>query len=148
MENLIRKTFYDPKHGFVSAGKIWEKLKDKGVTLKQVKEWMNKQESVQVQKEPRKTVGFNIVGSAGDWQSDLTFYEQYKGSNNGYSIILAFIEIPSRKAWATKLIRKNSEEMIKALERFVSKYEVKRLTTDNGSEFISKPVEKWLEEKE
>ena len=141
---LLRKLYYDPKTGFVSAQKLWEKVKDKKVTLKQVQEWLNNQESVQVQKEVRRKEGFKIVGSRGDWQMDLTFYPQYKGSNNGYETILTAIEIPSRKAWASKLIKKNKTEMMKALERFKKKHYIKSLTSDNGSEFVA--VRQWCSE--
>ena len=141
MDNLLRSKYYDPKTGFVSAQKLWEKVRDKGVTLKQVQQWLNNQESVQVSKEVRRKEGFKIVGSKGDWQADLTFYPQYKGSNNGYETILTMIEIPSRKAFAKALIRKNKTEMIKALEQFKKKHFVKSITSDNGSEFVG--VQTW-----
>ena len=141
---LLRKKYYDPKSGFISASKLYEKVKSKGVTLKQVEDWLNKQESVQTQKEVRKKEGFKIVGERGDWQADLTFYEQYKGANNGYATILTLIELPSRKAWACKLIRKNKTEMIKAFEVFIKKHYIKRITSDNGSEFIA--LSKWFQD--
>ena len=144
MENLLRSKYYDAATGFVSAQKLYEKVKDKGVTLKQVQQWLDNQESVQVSKEVRRKEGFKIVGSKGDWQADLTFYPQYKGSNNGYETILTMIEIPSRKAFAKALIRKNKVEMIKALEQFKKKHFIKSLTTDNGSEFVA--VQSWCAE--
>ena len=119
MEELLRRIYYDPKQGFVSAAKLYEKVKSKGVTRKQVQDWLKQQESVQVQKEVRRTEGFKIVGNRGDWMADLTFYPQYKGANNGYQTILTMIEIPSRKAFAKGLIQKNKTEMIKALTRTV-----------------------------
>ena len=38
MQKLISDTFYDPKYGMQSATKLYNKLRDKGITLKQVKD--------------------------------------------------------------------------------------------------------------
>ena len=51
MEELLRSKYYDPKTGFVSAQKLYQKVKGRGVTLKQVQQWLSNQETVQVQKE-------------------------------------------------------------------------------------------------
>ena len=115
MEELKRK-FYDPRTGLISAQRLYEKVKGK-YTLQQVKDWVAKQEVSQLQKDVRvPREGLKITGDMGDYQADLTFFEQYKGSNNGYSIILTIIEIPSRKAWASKLFNKNANSIVTAFD--------------------------------
>ena len=39
MEELIKKTYLDPELGATSTNKLFYKLKDKGVTLKDVKDF-------------------------------------------------------------------------------------------------------------
>ena len=51
MQKLISDTFYDPKYGMQPATKLYNKLKDKGITLKQVKDFIEKQEGYQLNKQ-------------------------------------------------------------------------------------------------
>ena len=43
-DKLIKSSYYDPEYGLFSATKLYQKLKDKGVTLNEVKDFIKKQE--------------------------------------------------------------------------------------------------------
>ena len=42
MEELIKKTYLDPELSSYSVNKLYLKLKDKGVTMKMIKEFLKK----------------------------------------------------------------------------------------------------------
>ena len=52
MNKIIFSAYYDPSVGMQSAKKLYQKLKDKGVTLKQIKDFIAQQEVHQLNKKP------------------------------------------------------------------------------------------------
>ena len=52
MENIIKNTYLDPLVGSYSATKFYLNLKDKGVTLKMIKDFLKKQETQQIYLKP------------------------------------------------------------------------------------------------
>ena len=54
MNQLIKDTYYDPSPGFQSANQLYQKLKSHGITLQQIKTFLNKQETQQLHKQPIK----------------------------------------------------------------------------------------------
>ena len=50
----IKETFYNPSTGFQSANMLYQKLKSYGITLQQIKTFLNKQETQQLHKQPIK----------------------------------------------------------------------------------------------
>ena len=49
-EEIIREAFYDPELGLQSVDKLYYKLKTKGITKKQITEFLKKQEVQQIHK--------------------------------------------------------------------------------------------------
>jgi IS30 family transposase len=86
-----------------------------------------------------------IVASGPDqYQCDLTFFDQHKRHNNGFGIIIVFVEITTRKAYCYPLKNKISASICEAYKLFLNDVnnKVHNITTDNGSEFISKEFKK------
>ena len=53
-ENLLNVLYYCPSTGIYSAKKIYEKVKQRGITFQQVKDYISKQEAHQIfKKQPR-----------------------------------------------------------------------------------------------
>ena len=50
MEELIRKTYYDPSLGLSSTEKLYRRLNDQGVNRKDVQKFLNEQEGYQLHK--------------------------------------------------------------------------------------------------
>ena len=54
----LSKIYYDPLQGFLSAKKLYDKVKEYGYTLKEVKDFINSQETYQVNKQTHKPKQF------------------------------------------------------------------------------------------
>jgi hypothetical protein len=77
-------------------------LKDKGVTLKEVKDVLKNINVKQIKQkvEHKDKLFIPIVDTeTGVYQMDLTFYIQYSKVNNGYQLLLTIINIASKKAY-------------------------------------------------
>ena len=77
-----------------------------------------------------------IVAGPNTYQSDLMFHDSLAGVNNGYSAIINFIEITTRKAYSYPLKSKSASEVFIAFSDFLSQIiELKCLEIDKGSEY-------------
>jgi hypothetical protein len=106
------------------------------VTLKQVKEWLARQEHQQVFSRKKKL--FNaIIGGSEDYQMDIMFFLQYKKQNDGYDAIVNFINITSRKAYFYAIKGEKQAEINRVFDLFydaVNK-KVNNITSDNEASF-------------
>ena len=50
MEDKLKEIYYNPTTGLISAAKLYHKVKDQGITLKQVKDFIKSQEISQLYK--------------------------------------------------------------------------------------------------
>ena len=61
-EKLLNVLYYSPSTGISSAKKIYEKVKQRGITLQQVENYISKQVAHQIfRKQPRIKIYFPIV---------------------------------------------------------------------------------------
>jgi hypothetical protein len=149
--NLLKKLYYDPKTGYKSMRRLYETAKesDKSITLKKVKEFLSSQEEYQINKGNNKNVYFKISAPKGFYQSDLLFYPQLKTKNKGYSAMLSFIEIASRKGYVIPLKSKKELEITTAFKKLFELINepIISITTDNGTEFLNKSVQRLFKQK-
>ena len=116
-EELIRKSYYDPESGLFSATKLYEKLKSKGITLKQIKDFISKQEVYQIHKKVFKPeIFFPIVAKYPNeiYQIDLMDFSDVSTTNNNYKYILLCIVVFTRKTYAVPLTTKHMNEVVNA----------------------------------
>ena len=141
-DDKLKQIYYDHTSsaylGSVKA--LYNLVKNDGYTLKDVKVWMDKQENNQLTSVPTSKYYPPIVGEANDYQADLMFLPTYKRQNDGYYIILGFIELTTRKVYAYKLKNKTEKTVSDAYQLFLNQIDGKlnNLTTDNGLEFDNK----------
>ena len=153
---ILKRLYYDPSSGFVEVEKLFRRavLEIPTITKPEVSEFIKRQKVAQLfsQTNPLHNRGkFKITGQPFHYQSDLTFFDQYKQYNSNYSIILTMVEITSKKAYAIALKNKNSESMREAFETLIKRIfkegnTVAVLQTDNGNEFTNKSVQELLEQ--
>ena len=162
-EEVLASIYYDPKTGYGSARTLYEKVKGQGITMKQVKSFLAKQETQQINRKKQRVKKYLPITAGGDgsFQADLTFYNQFKKQNKigkKQAIgILTCINIHSRKAYAKPIFGKKTGEdsfdtegsvlnAIKDITEDIKKRgKFVNLTTDNGSEFISKTFRAYME---
>ena len=144
---ILYDTYYNPRTGYINASQLYKKIKHTGITLKQVQEWLKKQESVQItHQKSQNSGGIPITGKPNSYQADLTFLTDLKAHNRGYTAILCIIEITSRKAYCYPIKTKTATEISKCIHEFLEDidYQITYWTSDNGSEFKNKSVRKLL----
>jgi hypothetical protein len=149
-DKLLKDIYYNPKTGFKNNTRLYKEViqKDPRIRHKDVKTFLKKQEEYQINKlDNNKKYLFKINAPPGYYQMDLTFYPQYRSANRGFTIILCFIEIASRKAYVIPLKTKTETEVYEGMVKLISLVKgIKAITTDNGSEFTNKKVEKLLKD--
>lgn len=122
--------------------------KQKGFTLKQIKEFKSQQEAYQLTKQKKaKLPYFPILRPPGSYQCDLMFLNNPRNKTKQLPV-LCFIDTNTRYAYTYLLKSKEAFEVQKAFGKFMmeSKGKCQFLQSDNGSEFINKELQKWLKE--
>jgi hypothetical protein len=142
-ENL-RKIYYDPKIGFISAQKLYLKLK-KTIPLSEIQKFLDEQEIYQISKEIRTKYPFRhmIVYSSNDqWQIDLIDFSKYSRWNKGFKYLLCAVDVYSRKAFVVPIKSKSfSTDAMKSILNIAKPILIQ---SDNGSEFLNKSFQALL----
>jgi len=144
-QNEIFKKYYYSDDNILSNNDLWKNriLKDPNFNSKTKKkdfdDWLAKQETHQIEKTIHKPVSnltHPIIAQVDTYQSDLMYYDSLAGVNKGFSAIINFIEITTRKAFSYPLKSKTADEVMIAFLDFFSKVKIIRcLEIDAGSEY-------------
>jgi len=149
MNQLIKDTSYDPSSGFQSANKLYQKLKSHGITLQQIKTFLNKQETQQLHKQPIKIKHyFPIVAKYENeiFQIDLVDVSDISSTNDNYKWLLCAIDVFTRKAYAIAMKNKTSINVVNTMNKIIHIAKPEIINCDQGSEFISKEFKKLMSE--
>ena len=147
--NTLKKIYYNPTTGFQSKKKLYEAVKDKGITKQQVDYFLNNQEAYQLHKKPEiPKVYIPIISKYPNeiLQADLLDISNLSTSNSGIHYILLVIDIFTRKAYVQPLKNKTSETVVKAFENIIKEVKPKIIQSDFGSEFINSTFKNLLKD--
>jgi len=147
--DLLKSIYYNPKTGFKSENRLYKDAHkiDERIRTIDVKNFLKKQEEYQINTIDNRNLLFKINAPLGYYQMDLTFYPQIAKANNGYTGMLCLIEIPTRKAFVVPIKTKTETEISDAIKKFIDRIKpIKAITSDNGSEFVNKKVEKLFKD--
>jgi len=134
---ILNKIYYDVEKGLGTAQQLYEQVKDKGIKLNEVKNFINNQETQQIFAPKHKNYTAIIGHTNEDYQMDSMYLEQYKKQNDGYIGLMNFIEITSRKAYCIPIKNKTQSEISRVFEIFYKQVngKIKTITTDNEASF-------------
>ena len=147
---IIKTNYYNPAIGFKSASSMHDKLKQYGITKKVIllkTRLCNKLTSAQTPHmkdyHPIKSKYKNQI-----LQADLVDISDISRYNEGIKCLLIVIDIFSRFANAEPLKDKNATTITNAMNEILKEITQKPdiLITDNGSEFIYKPLETLIKD--
>ena len=150
----IRQAYYDPKVGLVSGDRLYRKLRSQGITRKDITNFLEKQQVNQMHHQSKKPDYYPIYSMMdGSYQMDLMFYPRLKKINNGYDTIMTCIEVTTRKGYCIPMKGKKTEVVLDAWQLLKdgtndAGMEIRMLTTDMGSEWISDAFDDVLVEEE
>jgi hypothetical protein len=144
-EELLKKTYYDPESGYVGEKKLYEKLKDQGVTQKEVKNFLKKQKINQVNKK-HKSGSFIPQYPLHEFQIDLIYLENKHLNQASYGLccVDAFTKVAN-----VKLIKKKDEkEVTKAMTEILEDFgNPESIYCDEGTEFNNKLFKQLCEDR-
>ena len=99
VNKILQQAYYDPSTGLISAQKLYQKLKVQGVTLKQVQDFLKKQEVVQLLKpavKPKVYFPITSFEPREHLQIDLMDLSNIAITNSYYKYLLVSIDIFTR----------------------------------------------------
>ena len=153
VEKTLKTIYYDNLN-FDNANVLYKKAKllNKNVKLNDVKTFLKNQEATQlIAKQPvgKKLYKPIYVNDEYGYQMDLTFLPRYKYQNEDNYVLFTAININSRYAYAYYGKDKEEKTIIDMLDKFKKNaLVINTITSDSGSEFISKAATKWFEDNE
>ena len=146
IKDKITQYYFNPVTGYKNANQIYNEL-NKSIPLKTIKYVLSNIETIQNKKPVLKKPNFiPIVEKPDSFQIDLTFYDQYKKFNSGYTGFMTVININSRFASCYPFKTKSSNEIYELINKFVYEAEPKIIETDLGSEFNNTKIKNYLKD--
>jgi hypothetical protein len=149
-ENLIHQAFNDPKQGFISASRLYRKLRQQtpGITFKEVNDVLAREvRKQQFQPLPR-PAKFDTISAPyprANYQCDLADMQNLKGFNDGVGYVCLVIDVYSRYALWLPCRSKTIASVKACLEgAFQTMGTPDNLTTDLESAILSNEVQQWL----
>jgi hypothetical protein len=149
-EKIINDYFENPKTGLKSFSRIYDDLKNQGITLKEIETVLNKNQMYQLHKQPKYIYDKILVKEPNKYyQVDLVDMTNYSRNNNKFGWILNLIDIFSKKAYSIACKNKTHMEIKEKLKEIIDKNNLspKQIISDNGGEFINKNMAEYLKGK-
>ena len=141
----IFKNYYYADDNILSNNELWKnKIQkdsnfDPNTKKKDFENWLARQETHQTTQTihaPSKQMFHPIIAGPHTYQSDLMYYDSLAKVNGGYSAIINFVEISTRKAYSYPLKGKTSGEVFASFEEFFKSIgTLNCLEIDKGSEY-------------
>jgi len=144
-ENLLKVLFYSPSTSTTSIQKLYDKVKHRGISLKQVRDFVNRQEAHQLYKHHKRIKHYFPIVAKRKFeilQIDLADLSDIASANKGIKYLLVCVDVFSRFALVTPLINKTAKLIIPAMNEIINLTHVKIINCDNGSEWTSKEFKK------
>jgi len=149
----IVKLWNNPRVGLTGLTRFQQKLQGLGikVDVEDLKAMLAAQPSHHLFSENPRAKKWNTItetGVAHGMQMDLMDMKQIATRNKNFAWILCIIDVYSRYAWAFPVKRKTKLEIHRVLKAWLENLRSlrpRRLTSDAGTEFTSKSVERLLQ---
>lgn len=149
------KLYYDPSHyaGYSALDNLSRAVKP-NFTRNKVVEWLKSQDAYTLHRPVRRKfprLHYNVTNIDDLWEADLIDLRNLKSYNDGYSYLLTVIDVLSKFVWVEPLRDKTAGCVIKAFRQIFSRNGGRLpvyLQTDKGKEFIARPVQNFLKEKD
>ena len=144
MENFLHSLYYniDSPVAFSGVNSLYAFAKriKRNITLKNERDFLNKQHTHTIHKQTNRKFKRNkvvAVGKDSHWQADLMDMQKVSGENSGYNYILNVIDVLSKHAFSEPVKRKTAENVANAFKIILKRSGRKPwyLYVDKGSEF-------------
>jgi len=151
IKQLVTDTYNNPEEGFLSAVKLYKKLKatHKNITLSQVQKFVSEQQADQLTKQDKRPKQYNTVwvNEPGEnVEIDLMIYDRYEW--NHYKYILNCIDVHSRYLVSVPLTNRKAETIVEALKKAFKEFGAFPNSINADQEFNNDLVNRFLEKYE
>ena len=149
-EVLLHNLFYSPNTQFTTAKSLYEQVKNKGITRKEVKEFVDNQECNQLFKKQKRIKDYFPICAKHKFeilQIDLVDMSNIARANENYKYLIVCVDVFSRLAFVVPMKNKETLTIIEAIEEVFDITEPHIINCDNGSEFISHDFKKFVKER-
>ena len=155
IEQILRKMYFDPKHGYRDADDLYEKAHERHpkITRRDVSEFLKEQEVYQLHKEVHRKKEYlrTFVGHLAEQiQIDLIDMRKYGRYNEGYNWIIAMIDIFSRYAFTIAVKSKSGKDVLNGFVKLMGQFKTrfgkypKKVQADEGKEFLNTNFSEYL----
>jgi transposase InsO family protein len=128
----------------------FSKFKPKGYTKKEVREWLQSQDTYTLHIPTRRRFTRRrivVYGNDHQRQADLVDLAKLSSYNKGFKYLLTCIDVLSRYAWVVPLKDKTGKTLKDAFQVIFKSVRCPiRLQTDRGTEFTNRIFQKFLKE--
>lgn len=153
--DTLKRIFYDPKQGFISAAKLYIKAKatDPSITHKLVKEFLSNQETAQIHQERRKKAHYPLTAyhPFSRLQVDLLdVSNENPNQNKGTRYLFLCIDVFSRYVYAVAIKSKTEQSCLSAFKQIhkqiSTNYTISQLDSDSEPAFKSHSFTKYCQD--
>ena len=148
-EKIMFTKYYNPSGQYTSIRNLYDAVKKEGITLKDVKEFIQKQETTQVFKKPKQIKHYFPIVAKHKYeilQIDLVDMSDISLANENYKFLLVAIDVFSRLAFVVPIKNKTSSTIIENISEIFDVTGPTMINSDNGSEWINRDFKKLLRE--
>lgn len=128
--------------------KALQNIGDTDITLQDVQEFLETEESYSLHKPVNRRFKRNkviVAGIGAQYDMDLADFSSVSKSNDNFKYLLVVIDVFSKKVWVECLKSKTATAMVAALGALFKVADPPaRARSDNGGEFVSKEVSKFF----
>lgn len=139
IERELKKIYFAPG-GFVGAKKLQDRLKEKNIktSIKFISEWLRQQDTHSLTVKPKKIKNYLRFESSGQNDKHVADLAFFRHNSNGYTGILAVVDVYSRYASIMPFKSKTADSIAKLYKKMLKDTPLEfpnQLITDSGSEF-------------
>jgi len=142
--------YYNPSGQYTSIKNLYDAVKKDGVTLKQTKDFIQKQETTQIFKKPKEIKHYFPIVAKHKYeilQIDLVDMSDISSANENYKYLLVAVDVFTRLAFVIPLKNKSSPTIVESMNEIIDLTEPTMINSDNGSEWINGEFKKLLRER-
>lgn len=138
----LEEVYYNTKTGYCGINELQRKT---GKLQKEIKEFLNQQDTYTLHKPARKnyrTERVYVHNIDEQWQSDLVEMIPYAEENDNFKYLLTVIDCFSKYSQAIPIKNKNADEVVKAFEILFKNRKPRKIQTDKGKEYYNAKLNK------
>ena len=139
-QTLLFNLYCSPNTQYTSIKALYEAVRNKGISYKEVRAFIQQQESSQLFKRQKQIKNYFPITARFKFeilQMDLVDLSDISTSNGNYKYLLVVIDVFSRFAFVFPLKNKRADSVTVALKEVFEETSPLIINTDLGSEFIS-----------